>query len=638
MNTGAFGEGFPYSNFHDLNMDWIIKIAKNFLDQYTHIQQIIADGETSLQELTESGLTQLEEKANALEALLQEWYNTHSNDIATQLADALSDLNEWYTIHENYLDQTLTDNIQAFNNSADVKTTASLASIPVDYTSLADNVSVLDEYVVRTPQVIFYKNLVKNVVVGKYPRVTDNVIDFPSATDFGYIAIPVKNGHFYTSSRNTNANFSMFGYEDGTFIGYAHDYMVTNYVFKAPEDCILYLSETGWNHSDLDIVIFESIVSYAGIANMDTTHYPFNTLKENIFDYNPNISEQFLGVYSNGTSGYMRLIAVNDFSTAVIKVYKGRKYVSSITPNAIFSFFTDNNFNIIGTIQDYLSNGIYTAPEDGFMSVCTNVRTPFFIHQITEGQNTWVVAQDGTGNCTRITDACNMANDGDTIYIKSGLYREKLALWGKNLHLVGEDKFNTIIIDSTGDYDAPPVEMNMGSISNLTIIEDFNGTFLEDRYAYCIHCESTENIGEGATLIIDNCILKNTKQACFGLGMQENLTVIVTNCDMTMEYPEGNTRTAGAFLWHTSIREDIGNQKLICKGNYFWSGSQYAMIYSNLGTGGNMKYTFINNHFYAKNGTPNTNDIALLDDRQGAGQVFELTHDSWGNNVPRLNY
>ena len=44
MNTGAFGEGFPYSNFHDLNMDWIIKIAKDFLDQYTHIQQVIDQG------------------------------------------------------------------------------------------------------------------------------------------------------------------------------------------------------------------------------------------------------------------------------------------------------------------------------------------------------------------------------------------------------------------------------------------------------------------------------------------------------------------------------------------------------------------------------------------------------------------
>ena len=44
MSIGAFGENFPYSNFHDLNMDWIVKIAKDFLDQYTNIQNTINDG------------------------------------------------------------------------------------------------------------------------------------------------------------------------------------------------------------------------------------------------------------------------------------------------------------------------------------------------------------------------------------------------------------------------------------------------------------------------------------------------------------------------------------------------------------------------------------------------------------------
>ena len=140
MNTGAFGEGFPYSNFHDLNMDWIIKIAKDFLDQYTHIQQVIADGETSLQNLTTEGLQQLQDKADALEELLQAWYNEHSEDIANQLASALADLNTWYTTHQNYLDQTLATNIQAFNDSADAKARQTIASIPADYTALSNMV------------------------------------------------------------------------------------------------------------------------------------------------------------------------------------------------------------------------------------------------------------------------------------------------------------------------------------------------------------------------------------------------------------------------------------------------------------------------------------------------------------------
>ena len=130
MNTGAFGENFPYTNFHDLNMDWIIKIAKDFLDQYTHIQETI-----------ESGLEALDEKATNLEALLQEWYDTHSEDIANQLADALQDLNDWYTTHENYLNQTLQNNITAFDNHAEQKAAQTIESIPDDYTTVATNVT-----------------------------------------------------------------------------------------------------------------------------------------------------------------------------------------------------------------------------------------------------------------------------------------------------------------------------------------------------------------------------------------------------------------------------------------------------------------------------------------------------------------
>lgn len=132
MNGGAFGENFPYSNFHDLNMDWIIKIAKDFLDQYTHIQDVI-----------NQGLEDLEEKATNLEALLQAWYDQHSQDIANQLADALNDLNAWYIQHQGYLDQYLTDSITAFTNAANQKTAESIASIPSDYSELANDVNNL---------------------------------------------------------------------------------------------------------------------------------------------------------------------------------------------------------------------------------------------------------------------------------------------------------------------------------------------------------------------------------------------------------------------------------------------------------------------------------------------------------------
>ena len=141
---GGFGENFPYSNFHDLNMDWIIKIAKDFLDQYTHLQETISDGEQSLSDLTADGLAELQEKEEALEALLDDWYTEHSEDIANDLADALEDLNDWYTEHQGYLDDYLQDSISDFNDAADAKAAETIASIPDNYTALSNKVTALD--------------------------------------------------------------------------------------------------------------------------------------------------------------------------------------------------------------------------------------------------------------------------------------------------------------------------------------------------------------------------------------------------------------------------------------------------------------------------------------------------------------
>lgn len=119
-------ENFPYTDMHQLNLDWIIKIAKDFLDQYTHIQQLIADGEQSLQDLTADGLQQLQEKADNLESLLQQWYDTHSQDIANELARAVAEFaSQASTIAQNVV-----------------------ATIPSDYTDLSTrvgNISVFAE-------------------------------------------------------------------------------------------------------------------------------------------------------------------------------------------------------------------------------------------------------------------------------------------------------------------------------------------------------------------------------------------------------------------------------------------------------------------------------------------------------------
>lgn len=121
-------EQFPYADMQQLNLDWIIKIAKDFLDQYTHIQETISEGEE-----------ELEAKATELEGLLQAWYDEHSQDIADQLAASLEDLNEWYTEHSGDLDAELAAALASFTSSTENIAETVTESIPSDYTTLTKN-------------------------------------------------------------------------------------------------------------------------------------------------------------------------------------------------------------------------------------------------------------------------------------------------------------------------------------------------------------------------------------------------------------------------------------------------------------------------------------------------------------------
>lgn len=112
-------EQFPYANFHEMNMDWVIKVVKDFLDKYEYIEELIETGKTDIVNLTAEELQALTNKKNELEALLQAWYDSHSADIAQQLASAIS----------------------AFNTAADNKAAQTIASIPADYTTLSNNVT-----------------------------------------------------------------------------------------------------------------------------------------------------------------------------------------------------------------------------------------------------------------------------------------------------------------------------------------------------------------------------------------------------------------------------------------------------------------------------------------------------------------
>lgn len=101
-------EQFPYANFHEMNMDWVIKVVKDFLAKYTDIENLIARGQEDITELTDEKLQELEDKTTELENLLQEWYETHEASLTETLNQKLAEV---------------------------------LASIPADYSALAATVN-----------------------------------------------------------------------------------------------------------------------------------------------------------------------------------------------------------------------------------------------------------------------------------------------------------------------------------------------------------------------------------------------------------------------------------------------------------------------------------------------------------------
>lgn len=98
---GAFGENFPYSNFHDLNLDWILDVVKEFKEEYSDIQSAIQEG-----------VAELNATGEEIDRLLNAWYTEHSEDIANELASAIA----------------------SFTLQAEQIATSTIASIPEDYT------------------------------------------------------------------------------------------------------------------------------------------------------------------------------------------------------------------------------------------------------------------------------------------------------------------------------------------------------------------------------------------------------------------------------------------------------------------------------------------------------------------------
>ncbi|MBY0477444.1 MAG: hypothetical protein K2Q24_07340 [Chitinophagaceae bacterium] len=116
-------------------------------------------------------------------------------------------------------------------------------------------------------------------------------------------------------------------------------------------------------------------------------------------------------------------------------------------------------------------------------------------------QTKLIVAQDGSGNYTTVQEAINSLSDSSavirSIYIKKGIYKEKIFIKKNNLVLEGEDRTTTVITaaiardewrcDHIDDWGV--ATMNVGAnditLKNLTVSNSYGFDFLQDRVVDC---------------------------------------------------------------------------------------------------------------------------------------------------------
>jgi nitrous oxidase accessory protein len=147
--------------------------------------------------------------------------------------------------------------------------------------------------------------------------------------------------------------------------------------------------------------------------------------------------------------------------------------------------------------------------------------------QITSKNNWMYVGGDGPGNYTRIQNAINDSNDGDTVFVytASSPYYENIVI-NKSIALIGENR-NTTIIDGKRIDDPLWIKASFVTVDGFTLL---NGS-TEDLQTGILVIEKKSWQPDNPPLLtnihISNCIIENNR--C-GMRIYSTCAINVSSC------------------------------------------------------------------------------------------------------------
>ena len=181
------------------------------------------------------------------------------------------------------------------------------------------------------------------------------------------------------------------------------------------------------------------------------------------------------------------------------------------------------------------------------------------------------VDKNGNGDYTTIQEAIDNYN-GTPVFVRNGIYEEgRLECSDKDITIIGEDKYRTIIKNKNGLYGEDCLYCSNGVFSNLQFISEYvNGESTEigqQNGAYAVHVDS--NNQANGTCVFNDCIIISDFNAAVGAGLRKNNTVEFNNCDLIsrqynrgQEFANGGMGALFVHNNHTGTGDNCPNQVL----------------------------------------------------------------------------
>lgn len=245
----------------------------------------------------------------------------------------------------------------------------------------------------------------------------------------------------------------------------------------------------------------------------------------------------------------------------------------------------------------------------------------------------------------------NLTGD-NTILLYPGIYEEKINIQNKNISIIGVNKKDCIIINKDGEYDDAPIFASGNfMLKNLTVISNHsnNPNFINTRTddykigGYGIHLDNSNYSDENPKLgIIENCYIYSQQNQAVGIGLAKNCKYIIRDCTLVNDTPdemyELYTRPlkTGALGCHRGYFNEKFYQILIVDS---------CNLYVNKGVSLQLgpfvsDVTGVEEHFYRNmlwSGTLGKSDDSIYTYTEGSFTTYELSNDSYNNNVNILN-